>query len=173
MAGNYPFAVNSLKSVKVQKSDGSDGFDIFPWEVNSLTPLISLAIDENIFNPLMSGTLIVKDIGDWSNEINLMAFDQLSISFVSKIPPLELDGESSGSVLGTNNLVVEITNIKNTVNLANQAFQNSLENTKAITIESVSKSIISKELLSSLLGDENFICPIASDGNVNVTLGGQ
>lgn len=173
MAGNYPFAIDSLKSVKVQKSDGSGGFDIFPWEVNSLSPLISLAIDENIFNPLMSGTLIVKDIGDWSNEINLKTFDQLSVSFVSKKRDAELDGSISGSVLGTNNLIFEITNIKNTVNLANQAFQNALENTRVITIEFVSKSIISKELLSSLLGDENFIGPIASNDNVNVTLDGE
>lgn len=173
MSGNYPFAVDSLKSVKVQKSDGSSEFSIFPWEVNSLSPLISLSIDENIFNPLMSGTLIVKDIGDWSNELNLKTFDQLFISFVSKRRGTELDGNISGSVLGTNNLVFEITNIKNTVNLANQAFQNGLENTKVITIEFVSKSIISKELLSSILGDENFIGPIASNENVNVTFEGE
>lgn len=173
MGGNYPFAVDSLKSVKVQKSDGSSEFSVFPWEVNSLSPLISLSIDENIFNPLMSGTLIVKDIGDWSNELNLKTFDQLFISFVSKRRGTELDGNISGSVLGTNNLVFEITNIKNTVNLANQAFQNGLENTKVITIEFVSKSIISKELLSSILGDENFIGPIASNENVNVTFEGE
>jgi len=173
MAGNYPFAVDSLKSIKIQKSDGSGEFNVFPWEVNSLSPLISLSIDENIFNPLMSGTLIVKDVGDWSNELNLKTFDQLFISFVSKRRGIELDGNISGSVLSTNNLIFEITNIKNTVNLANQAFQNGLENTKVITIEFVSKSIISKELLSSLLGDENFIGPIASNSNVNVTLDGE
>jgi hypothetical protein len=173
MAGNYPFAVDSLKSIKIQKSDGSGEFNVFPWEVNSLSPLISLSIDENLFNPLMSGTLIVKDVGDWSNELNLKTFDQLFISFVSKRRGIELDGNISGSVLSTNNLIFEITNIKNTVNLANQAFQNGLENTKVITIEFVSKSIISKELLSSLLGDENFIGPIASNSNVNVTLDGE
>jgi hypothetical protein len=172
MAGNFPFAIDALKGLRIQKKDGK-GIDIFPWKVLSLSPLISLTIDENIFNPLMSGTLMVKDVGDWSNEMQLNSFDEIVIKLNSKKAPDELDGDASSSTINSKTFVFEIINVKNSVDSANQAYQNSIETTRAITIEFVSKSIITKEFLSSMLEDENFIGPIINSEGEKFELEGS
>lgn len=166
MSGNHPFAINSLKSVSVRTKSGNS-IAIHPWNYNSASPLISLTIDENIFNPLISGTMIIRDIGDWSNEIDLKAFDEIDIGLNLRINPGSLGGSETGSISSSSTLSFEITNVKETVNLANQAFQNASETTKAVTLNFVSKNVLSTEFLSSVLEDENFIGPIA--GNADVT----
>lgn len=172
MAGNFPFALDAINSITIRKSGGS-GINIVPWTVNSLSPLISLTIDENIFNPLMSGTIIVKDIGDWSNEMQLSTFDEVAISLNFKEPRDELNGDGTGSTIGSKSFIFEITSIKNTVDAANKAYQNAVEKTKVLTIEFTSKNILSKEFLSSILDDENFIGPIVADKPVKVELDGE
>lgn len=171
MAGNFPFIVDALKKIRIQKTDGT-GIDILPWNNPSLSPLVSLSIDENIFNPLMSGTIILKDIGDWSNEMQLNAFDEIHIKFNAQTRAIELSGQSK-SIIKSYDLVFEIVNIKTTVDNANKAYQNSLEKARMLTIEFVSKNIITKEFLSSLLEDENFIGPIFNDGIEQFTLSGD
>ena len=170
MAGNFPFAIDALKSIRIQKKSGS-GIDILPWTAANLSPLISLSIDENIFTPLMQGTLVVKDIGDWSSEMQLNAFDEVLISINTKKTADELSGDDSSSIK-LNSFTFEIVNVKNTVDLANSAYQNSLETTKAVTIQFVSKSILTSEFLASLLEDENFIGPIINPDPVKVKLNG-
>jgi hypothetical protein len=172
MAGNFPFAIDALKSVRVQKKNGS-GIDILPWGATNLSPLISLSIDENIFTPLMQGTIVLKDIGDWSSEMQLNAFDEVLISFNTKKSSDELAGGESSANLKLKSFTFQIVNVKNTVDLANSTFQNSLETTKAVTIQFVSKSILTSEFLSSLLEDENFIGPIINPEPVKVQLNGE
>lgn len=161
MASNFPFAVDSLKSIKIYKKNGK-GINIVPWILNSLSPLISLTIDESIYNPLMSGTMVIEDVGDWSNEMHLNAFDEIEIILNIKKRANELSGANDGSVIESTTLSFEVTNVKNSVDIANQSYQNSLEKTKAVTIEFISKNVMARELLSSLLEDDNFIGPIIS-----------
>jgi len=172
MAGNFPFAIDSLKSIRIQKKDGT-GISIFPWNVNSTNPLISFSINENIFAPLMTGTIVVKDVGDWSNEMKLNAFDEVHISLNFQKRDNELSGSDESSNIKKQNLIFEIVNVKNTVDIANTAYQNSLETSKILTIEFVAKSILSSEFLSSLLEDDNFIGPIIKSEPAVVTLNGE
>jgi hypothetical protein len=162
MAGEFPFLVDSLKLLTIKKKTG-ESIQVFPWNgIGVINPLISFTINENIFNPLMSGSLIIRDLGDWSNEFNLNGFDELDVKIqgINKSGPLSGEGASSENEEAYT-LSFEITSIKNTVSLSNNLFQNGAENAKAITIDFVSKSILNKEFLSSLLEDENFIGPIA------------
>ena len=111
MAGNFPFAIDSLKSIRIQKKDGM-GISIFPWNVNSTNPLISFSINENIFTPLMTGTIVVKDVGDWSNEMKLNEFDEVHISLNFHKRDNELSGSDESSNIKKQNLIFEIVNVK-------------------------------------------------------------
>lgn len=165
MAGEFPFLVDSLRSLVIRKKNGGS-ISIYPWNgAPVVNPLISFSLSESIFNPSITGTLIVKDIGDWSNELNLKSFDEIDIILqgVEKEGGLGSQNEQENSQEKLS-LTFEITNIKNTVNQANSVFQNGLENVKTLTIEFVNKSVLSKEFLSSVLEDENFIGPIMGDG---------
>ena len=154
MVGDFPFSVDSLQSLIIQKKDGKS-MQVIPWGSATPNPLISFSINENMFSPLMSGVIIIKNIGDWSNELKLNGFDEIAVK------------------LGNQNLLFEVTNVKNTVDLANSEYQNAAENVKVLTIEFMSKSLLTKQFLSSMLEDENFMGPIISKEGSSFTLEGS
>ncbi len=172
MSGIFPFAAESLTQLRIQKKDGK-GINLIPWIYSATNPLVTFSLVENMFTPLMTGTIIVKDVGDWSGEMDLNAFDEVVVKLASKRVSGDLGtGTEDEERFKTYNLKFEITNIKNTVNLANSAYQNGLETAKALTIEFVSKSVLTKEFLSSLLEEDNFIGPIINSNVENFELSG-
>lgn len=164
MAGNFPFSVESLEYLAVRKKGGST-FVISPWtrsEIRSLTsPLISLVLRESIFEPLVTGTLVVKETTNWFHENNLQAFDEVIIKIRGQSSTGELNFDSSEQDFqAAKTYIFDITNVNNTLDLATNEFQKYDEDLKSLTIEFVSQSVLNKEFLGSILETENFIGPI-------------
>ena len=171
MAGNFPFAVQNLKSIVLRKKNGNS-LQIHPWNSPS-SPLISFSMNENMFAPLMTGTIIVKNTGSWFEDNMLNAFDEVDVNISATTTSGDLNRNSTENTFRTYNLTFTIVNVKNTVNLALNDYQNEKEKIKTLTIEFISKSILNQEFLVSILENENFIGPIMSGDGDSFTLEGS
>lgn len=171
MAGTFPFAVQNLKSLSLKKQNGNT-LQILPWNA-PVSPLITLSLNESIFAPLMTGTLVVKDTGTWFQQNRLNAFDEIQIQLQATTRSGDLNRDSTESPIKTYNLEFTIVNVKNTVNLALNDYQNESENIKTLTIEFITKSVLNQEFLISVLENENFIGPIMSGDGDSFTMEGS
>ena len=171
MAGNFPFAVQNLKSLSLKKQNGNT-LQILPWNA-PVSPLITLSLNESIFAPLMTGTLVVKDTGTWFQQNRLNAFDEVQIQLLATTRSGDLNRDFTESSIKTYNLEFTIVNVKNTVNLAINDYQNESENIKTLTIEFITKSVLNQEFLISVLENENFIGPIMSGDGDSFTMEGS
>jgi len=161
MAGNFPFATESLSSLKIVKPDG-ESLDIIPWDIGT-NPLIAFSLNESMFSPLMTGTLVIRDTGEWLGTYGVRPNDEIHFNLNAKTVSGTLNRDRNDSFIKNYSLIFEVTNVKNTVTLSTDEFQNSSETIKALTIEFITKSILNKEFLSSVLDNENFIGYIYSD----------
>jgi hypothetical protein len=161
MAGNFPFATESLSSLKIVKPDG-ESLNIIPWDIGT-NPLIAFSLNESMFSPLMTGTLVIRDTGEWLGTYGVRPNDEIHFNLNAKTVSGTLNRDRNDSFIKNYSLIFEVTNVKNTVTLSSDEFQNSSETIKALTIEFITKSILNKEFLSSVLDNENFIGYIYSD----------
>ena len=172
MSGKFPFAIESLTSLKIVKKSG-ESLSIVPWISGGTNPLISFALNESMFNPLMTGTLVMRDTGDWLRTYTVKPNDEIQFTLNTKSISGVLNRDRNDSTIKNYELIFEVTNVKNTITVSSDDFQTSTETIKALTIEFISKSILNKEFLTSILGEENFIGPIFSETSDNFTLLGS
>ena len=171
MAGNFPYATESLNSLKVSKSTG-ESLTVIPWNFSGTNPLVSFTLNENMFSPLMTGTMIIRDTGEWLRTYSVKPSDEIIINLNAKSVSGDLNRDRQESNIKNYSLVFEVTNVKNTITLSSDEYQSDSETIKALTIEFISKSVLNKEFLSSLLENENFIGPIYSNTVEKFTLKG-
>jgi hypothetical protein len=171
MAGNFPFAIESLSSLQIIKQSGQS-LNIIPWG-SGLNPLISFTLNESMFSPLMTGTLIIRDTGDWLRTYGVKSSDEIRFNLKAKKVSGILHRDRDESIIKNYDMTFEITNVKNTVTLSSDEYQTETETIKALTIEFIAKNVLNKEFLSSALETENFIGPIYSDEIERKTLSGE
>jgi len=121
----------------------------------------------------MTGTIIVKNTGTWFKDNMLNAFDEIDVNISATTTSGDLNRNSTENTFRTYNLTFTIVNVKNTVNLALNDYQNEKEKIKTLTIEFISKSILNQEFLVSILENENFIGPIMSEDGDSFTMEGS
>jgi len=172
MPGKFPFAIESLTSLKIVKKSG-ESLSIVPWISGGTNPLISFALNESMFSPLMTGTLVIRDTGEWLRTYTVKPNDEIQFTLNTKNISGTLNRDRNDSTIKNYELVFEITNVKNTITVSSEDFQTATETIKALTIEFISKSILNKEFLDSILGEENFIGPIFSEEADSFTLRGS
>ena len=83
MSGKFPFAIESLTSLKIVKKSG-ESLSIVPWISGGTNPLISFALNESMFNPLMTGTLVMRDTGDWLRTYTVKPNDEIQFTLNTK-----------------------------------------------------------------------------------------
>ena len=83
MAGNFPYATESLNSLKVSKSTG-ESLTVIPWNFSGTNPLVSFTLNENMFSPLMTGTMIIRDTGEWLRTYSVKPSDEIIINLNAK-----------------------------------------------------------------------------------------
>lgn len=173
MPGKFPFAVESLESLVVRKKNGSS-LSIVPWSGGVTNPLISFVLKESIYEPLITGQMVIRESGLWFQQNNLNAFDEVVVTLKGQESSGTLNmADSRTSTTKTYNFVFDITNVKNTLDLALNDFQSYNEDIKSLTIEFVSQSILNKEFIGSILENENFIGPIFANESHKFDLNGS
>lgn len=82
---NRPFSSENLKKIVI-KSDRFGELIIFPPPTipnnhGGVSIFESISIKESIFSPIVSGTLIVFDVGNFTDNYNIEGFEDIIISF--------------------------------------------------------------------------------------------
>ena len=79
-----PFSSLSLVSIILKSEKFENGaLQIFPMQVLQSGQNIyqSMSIEESLFSPIVSGNIILKDIGSLSDKLNLEGFEEIHIKF--------------------------------------------------------------------------------------------
>ena len=79
---NFP-ETPQLKSVTIRKNGSS--FQIFPVNTLGVEILDSISFEENIKSLTMGGNLYVKDLYNWSGELNVHSFEKVEVEYYIKI----------------------------------------------------------------------------------------
>ena len=77
-----PFSSDALKKIEII-SDKFGTINVYPSSTahSGQTPFYSLSLTESLFSPIVSGNLIVKDIGNFVDNLNLEGFETIKIVF--------------------------------------------------------------------------------------------
>ena len=149
-----------LKSVSITKNGNQ--FKIFPLEQLSEEILDSFVFQEKIESLNIGGKIIVKDVYNWSEELNIHSFEKISIEFYIKE-----DSEISGTNKKLNSKKIEF----NVINVSQITKQNSIylegeDNQRYIRIDFATESPLVEELEKNIVNfDGDFVGYISTDGN--------
>ena len=137
-------------------------FKIHPWEYKGNPPMESLVFTESINSTNIGGSLYIKDIYNWSEELNLHSFSKIIVKFIDKVPTEEIPTKM-------NSLEFNVISVSQVTNRPMTAMTNDTQTLTIIRIDFTSEDIFSKNLDENFFPEGNdFVGFIASENNSQI-----
>jgi hypothetical protein len=151
----------SLVNIKLIKDDVE--FSILPWLYKGISPFESLSFIESINSTNIGGNLLIKDVYNWSEELNVHSFSKLEIELIKKKP-------SEDSSIEKIKLSFNVIGVSQVTNRPISLLMNNVQTYTIIRFDFTSEDIFSSDLDNTMFQNgSDFVGFIASDDDSEIS----